>query len=79
LYHEASYGDDKADMASDHMHSTARQAATIANLAEVKQLLIGHFSNRYKDFTPLLEQAREVFSATDAVEDGMVWKNNAKS
>jgi ribonuclease Z len=79
LYHEASYGDEKADMASDHMHSTARQAATIAKLAEVKQLLIGHFSNRYKDFSPLLEQAREVFPATEAVEDGMIWKNGVRS
>lgn len=79
LYHEASYGDDKAEMAADHMHSTAREAATIAMKAEVKQLLIGHFSNRYKDLTPLLEQAQEVFPATVAVEDGMVWRNTSKS
>ena len=74
LYHEASYGDDKADMAAEHMHSTARQAATIAKKAGAQQLLIGHFSNRYKDTAPLLQQAREVFPNTIVVEDGMVWR-----
>ncbi len=77
LYHEASYGDDKADLAAEHMHSTARQAATIAKLAGVKQLLIGHFSNRYKNIMPLQEQAHEVFASTEAVKDGLVWKRSS--
>ncbi|PID93463.1 MAG: ribonuclease Z [Bacteroidetes bacterium] len=74
LYHEATYGDDRLEMAARYMHSTARQAATIAQRAGVKKLIIGHFSSRYRDISPLLEQAREVFPATEAAEDGMVLK-----
>lgn len=45
-------------------HSTAREAATIAKEAQVKKLMIGHFSNRYQDFKVLQEEAQEVFPAT---------------
>ncbi len=43
------------------VHSTALQAATIANKANAKKLLLGHFSARYKDLTPLLYEAQTVF------------------
>ena len=53
-------------------HSTARQAAEIAKLAGVKKLVIGHFSSRYTDLEPLLEEAKEVFSATELAFEGKV-------
>ena len=51
-------------------HSTARQAATLALKADVKRLLIGHFSVRYKDLTPLLLEAKEIFDNTHLAVEG---------
>ena len=45
-------------------HTTAAQAATIAKKANVKQLVIGHFSARYEDESVLLEEAQMVFPET---------------
>ncbi len=61
LYHEATYADDKADSARERGHSTASQAARIAALAEVKTLIIGHYSKRYNDVETLVEEARSEF------------------
>ncbi|MBI4649097.1 MAG: ribonuclease Z [Bacteroidia bacterium] len=72
LYHEATFAGDKADEAEITYHSTAIQAATIASMANVKKRLIGHFSARYKDVTPLVDEARAVFENTFAAEDGMI-------
>jgi ribonuclease Z len=74
LYHEATFMDDKACAAKEKYHSTARQAAQIAQLAKVKQLLIGHYSARYKDITPLLEEAQTVFPNTLAAIEGEMLK-----
>jgi ribonuclease Z len=70
LYHEATYGDDHEEQAALTFHSTARQAATVAATSGVKKLVMGHFSERYKDTGILLEQARSVFPDTFAAEDG---------
>jgi ribonuclease Z len=74
LYHEATFGDDMAKMAKATGHSTASQAATVAKRARVGQLLIGHFSSRYKNVATLLKEAREIFPHTFAVEDGLEFK-----
>ena len=70
LYHEATFLHQKADAALEKMHSTAFEAATIAKKAKVKRLLIGHFSARYDDLQPLLDEARTVFPSTELAEDG---------
>jgi ribonuclease Z len=70
LYHEATFGTDMAKMAKATGHSTASQAATIAKLAGVKKLVIGHFSSRYKDIKPLLDESREIFPETYPANDG---------
>lgn len=62
LFHEATFADCDMARAKETYHSTARQAAEIARRAEVKQLLIGHFSARYEDETFLLKEASEIFS-----------------
>ena len=64
LYHEATYISADIEKARKHNHSTAVQAAEIAKLARVKELIIGHFSSRYKDIKPILDEARAVFSNT---------------
>jgi ribonuclease Z len=71
LYHEATFADDKAADAKAKFHSTAREAATIALKANVKMLVLGHFSARYKDPGLLLKEAREVFAETVLGEDGL--------
>ncbi len=64
LYHEATYLDELRDKAHERMHATAKEAAQIAHQAEVKELIIGHYSSRYKDLTPLLEEAKLEFDNT---------------
>lgn len=70
LYHEATFDHSLAKMAKATGHSTALQAATIAAKAQVGKLVIGHFSSRYKDVKPLLDEARAVFPETYLAEDG---------
>ncbi len=70
LYHEATYGEVDLKRAKDNYHSTAKQAAEMAKAANVGQLVIGHFSNRYKDLQPLLEEAQSVFQNTSLAADG---------
>lgn len=74
LYHEATFGDDGQDRAALTFHSTARQAAQIALQANAGHLLIGHFSSRYEDPYPLLDQAREVFGHTDLALEGLTFE-----
>lgn len=69
LYHEATFAEAEESRAKETFHSTARQAAQIAKAANVKQLVIGHFSSRYKDDEPLLKEAKEVFPATSLANE----------
>jgi ribonuclease Z len=73
LYHEATFTDDLRERASYTFHSTARQAAEMAAAAQVRHLLLGHFSVRYKDLTPLLLEALEVFPKADLATEGSVF------
>jgi ribonuclease Z len=61
LYHEATFASEFEARAAETFHSTARQAALIAQEAKAHMLLLGHYSVRYKDLTPLLVEARQVF------------------
>jgi ribonuclease Z len=61
LYHEATFVESDEAKARETKHSTAKQAATVAQLAEVGSLLLGHFSARYRDLVPILEEARTIF------------------
>ena len=69
LYHEATFLHERADRAAETFHSTALQAAQIAQASDVKRLMIGHFSARYNDAQSLIEEAQSVFLNTvEAVE-----------
>ncbi len=70
LYHEATFDDAMVDIAAAKYHSTARQAAQIAADAGVRKLLLGHFSARFSDVAPLLEEARSVFENTMLSREG---------
>lgn len=72
LYHESTFLDDKKDLAATTMHSTAKEAAQIAKLANVKMLLLGHYSSRYKDINQFKEEAVTVFENTYLAEEGKV-------
>ena len=70
LFHEATYETSMAMRAKETMHSTARQAATIASQAGVGQLIIGHYSARHSDKSTILREAQEVFPNTILGKDG---------
>lgn len=70
LYHEATFMEAEAHRAISTMHSTARQAGSIAREAGIKELLIGHYSGRYIDLQPLLLEAKDVFENTKLSEEG---------
>lgn len=74
LYHEATFAEDNKDIAKETGHSTAKQAAKIAQLAGAKKLLIGHFSSRYKNVQILENEAKEIFINTEAVPEGKEYK-----
>jgi ribonuclease Z len=74
LYHEATFDKTKEDLAKTTGHSTTLDAAKTAVGASVGSLIIGHFSARYKDISPLVDEARTVFSATYPAIDGMSYE-----
>ncbi len=76
LYHEATFLQDKVTIAEEKTHSTARQAATIALKANVKQLIMGHYSARYDELDEFETEARSVFPNSMLAEEGMIIEIN---
>lgn len=72
LYHEATFLEADSARAYETFHSTTKQAASIARDAQVKKLLIGHYSARYIDLLPLEKEARSIFHNTLLANEGMV-------
>ena len=65
LYHESTFIEEDSALAKKTGHSTAKQAALIANEANVEKLLLGHFSARYKNRDVFLEEAKPYFFNTE--------------
>lgn len=74
LYHEATFLHEMLDRANETHHTTALQAAQIAQKVGAKKLLIGHFSSRYKVLSPLLEEAQSVFEPTELAIEGRTFE-----
>ncbi len=70
MMHEATYTHDLQALAYERGHSTAQQAALTAHDAQASKLILTHFSSRYNDETPLLQEAREIFAATELNYEG---------
>ena len=70
LYHESTFLDSHQDLAIKTKHSTASEAGHIAAVAQVKQLILGHFSSRYSDLNEFITQAQNHFQNVHLAEDG---------
>ncbi len=78
LYHESTFMHDRLSLAEQTKHSTALQAGTIASKAAVGQLILGHYSSRYKDLNPLLEEATAVFPNSVLGVGGQIYQVEQK-
>ena len=74
LYHEATFLHEMLERAGETFHTTALQAGEIALKANVKRLLIGHFSARYRDLQPLLDESKSTFANTELAIEGMTFE-----
>ena len=72
LYHETTFMKDLESRAIETGHSTTYQAATIAKKSQVRKLLIGHYSQRYKNLQDLLDETQDIFLNTSLSSSGMV-------
>lgn len=70
---ESTYLDEHADLAHDHYHLTAKQAATIAKEAGAHKLILTHFSARYQNLEGFEEEAKAVFPNVFIAEDFKVF------
>ncbi|WP_281633201.1 ribonuclease Z [Flavobacterium luteolum] len=71
LYHESTFLESEARLAEKTLHSTAKEAASIALKANVKQLILGHYSTRYDGLEPFKKEAEEVFPNVLLADDGV--------
>jgi ribonuclease Z len=74
LYHEATFLQSEEALAKKTKHSTAIEAATIALKANVKQLILGHYSTRYESISLFKEEAQTVFSKVSLADDGKTFE-----
>lgn len=70
LYHEATFDKSLSSLAEKTGHSTTTEAATVAVEAAAGSLVIGHFSARYREVGPLVDEARTIFPRTWPAIDG---------
>jgi ribonuclease Z len=76
LYHEATFLNDREDLAKKTKHTTSKQAAQIAKDANVNQLILGHYSGRYNDISLFQKEAKEIFNKTELAEPGKYFSIN---
>lgn len=73
IYHEATFDKQNQERAQTTLHSTTIDAGTIAKKANVKQLMIGHYSSRYPDVSILVNETKEVFENVIPAEEGKTY------
>lgn len=74
IYHECTYLDADAEKAKNRFHSTAIEAARIAYLADAKQLLLGHYSSKYRDVLAFQNEAATIFPNVQATIEGAAYE-----
>lgn len=74
LYHESTFLETHKQYCEITKHATAKQAAMIAQQAEVGQLILGHYSTRYESIELFKEEAQTVFKNTDIADDFKVFE-----
>lgn len=74
LYHETTFLEKEAHLAEKTMHTTAKQAATIALKANVKTLVLGHYSTRYESIELFKTEAETIFPNVLLADDGKVFE-----
>lgn len=74
LYHESTFLEQHKKLAAPTKHSTAVQAALIAKLANVEQLILGHYSTRYNNLEDFKKEAQTVFNNVEVADDGKVFE-----
>ena len=74
LYHESTFLESESALATRTMHSTAKQAAAIALKANVKQLILGHYSTRYENIEFFKEEAETIFPNVLLADDGKIFE-----
>ncbi len=73
LYHESTFLEEHVERAAHTFHSTAKQAAHVANHLRAKDLLLGHFSARYHDLTLFETEASTIFSNVRVAQEGVTY------
>ena len=73
LYHEATFESKDSAIAKKTQHSTSKDAARVASEGGVGHLLLGHYSNRYRDLSTLLKEAQEVFTNSSLSVEGKTY------
>ena len=69
LVFDSTFSDELKEKAVETCHSTAKEAATFAKNATVSNLILTHFSARYKDESILLGEARSIHNSVIAAND----------
>lgn len=71
LYHESTFLESEAALATKTKHATAKQAAKIAAAAGVGSLILGHYSTRYAGLEEFKQEALEIFPKVLLADDGL--------
>lgn len=74
LYHESTFLQSEAELAKKTLHSTAKEAANIALQANVKQLILGHYSTRYESINLFMQEAQSIFQNVVLGDDGATFE-----
>jgi len=74
LYHESTFLDSEAHLSERTMHSTAKEAATIALKSNAKNLVLGHYSTRYENISMFRDEAETIFPTIHLADDGKVFE-----
>jgi len=84
LVHEATFAHQDAELAYQRLHSTSTMAAQVALAAQVRLLIMTHFSPRYAPgnaivLNDLLQEARMIFANTKMAHDLMSYEINRRT